>query len=339
MATRGVLLINLGTPSSPSVADVRRYLREFLSDPRVLDVNAALRWLLVNLIIVPFRGPRSARIYRTLWDGSRFPLLHHGQRLLQLLRERLGRDWEVELAMRYGEPSISRGLERLRQASVASITALPLFPQYASCTVGSVHQQLHEQVSSWEVMPELRLVSQFHVHPGMVRAFAERGQRYEAASYDHVLFSFHGIPQRQILAADASSGHCLASPGCCLVAGDHNRFCYRAQCHRTAEAIASQLGLATDRYTVTFQSRLGRQRWATPYTMDTIERLASTGAKRLLVFCPSFVADCLETTYEIAVEANEHFRAVGGEQVQLVEGLNDSREWIEALADLVTGPR
>jgi ferrochelatase len=336
-ADRGVLLVNLGTPESPATRHVRRYLDEFLSDPRVLDINPVLRALLVKTIIVPLRGPKSASTYRRIWTEEGSPLLHYGSRVRELLQERLGPGWQVELAMRYGRPEIGPALERLRRAQPVALTVLPLFPQYASATVGSIHQKVMNHLSRWQTMPELRLVCGFHDNPKVVEAFAERGRRHAPEAFDHVLFSFHGLPERQLLKADDSGRHCLQRPDCCRVRTPRNRLCYGAQCTRTAEAISERLGLRPTRYTVTFQSRLGREPWLEPSTSETLTRLAAEGARRVMVFCPSFVADCLETLFEIGVENDHAFRAAGGEKVQLVESLNDSPLWVEALADIVAG--
>jgi ferrochelatase len=316
---------------------VRRYLDEFLSDPRVLDVNPVLRTLLVKTIIVPFRGPRSAATYRRIWTEDGSPLLHYGLRVRELLQERLGPARHVALAMRYGSPDIGWALERLRREQVASLTVLPLFPQYASATVGSVHQRVMSLLSRWQTIPELRFAGGFHDHPKVVEAFAQNGRKHAPETFDHVLFSFHGLPERQLLKADDSGRHCLRSRDCCRVRSPRNRLCYGAQCYRTAELIAESLDLPQSRYTVTFQSRLGRGRWLEPSTSGTLARLAGEGVRRVLVFCPSFVADCLETLFEIGVENDHAFRAAGGEKVQLVESLNDGPLWIEALADIVGG--
>lgn len=331
-AKKGVLLVNLGTPDSPSVSDVRKYLDEFLMDGRVIDINPVSRALLVKGIIVPFRGPKSAKTYRKIWTGNGSPLMYYSERAATLLQESLGADFHVELAMRYQNPSIQSALQKLQDAGVSSIRVIALFPQYASATTGSVHEKVMEIVRTWQTIPDLSFVNSFHDDDLMIRVFAENGRKYSPGSFDHILFSFHGLPQRQLKKADVTGSHCLRSADCCSTLTFVNQFCYSAQSFNTARLIAGVLGIPADKYTVTFQSRLGRDPWAQPYTSEVIHKLAQKGAKRILVFCPAFVADCLETIYEIGEEYDEEFRKLGGEKVQLVESLNEDPLWIEALA-------
>jgi ferrochelatase len=304
-------------------------------DGRVLDINPVLRALLVNLIIVPFRSPRSAAVYRKIWTEQGSPLAVYGRRLEEMVRERLGQEYVVELSMRYQEPSVPLALEKLRRRQVRTLTVVPLFPQYASATVGSVHQEVMRIVSQWQTIPEIRLIREFFANPNVIKVFAENGRAHQPERFDHVLFSFHGIPERQLLASDDSGAHCLQSPDCCRTLGPRNSSCYSAQCHATAKLIAGQLGLSPDRYTVTFQSRLGRTPWTQPYTSEVVKALAEAGAKRVLVFSPAFVADCLETLYEIRIENREIFQQAGGQELVLVESLNDSPLWADALVDLI----
>ena len=332
----GILLVNLGTPASPSTADVRRYLREFLSDPRVLDIPAVLRALLVNLVIVPFRGPASAAKYRSIWGPKGSPLLAHGTAVRDALQARLGDDYAVALAMRYGRPALPAVLEELRRRNVATLTVVPLFPQYASATVGSVHEVVLRVLARWQTIPPLRLVSGFHSHPGFLRAWAEAGRARDPGAYDHVLFSFHGLPQRQLRKADPGGRTCLQAPDCCGALTAANRHCYSAQCHDTARLLAAAMGIPRERWTLSFQSRLGRDPWTAPATSEVVRALARGGCRSLLVFSPSFVADCLETLEEIAGELAGEFRAAGGDKLDLVESLNSGPLWIEALADLAT---
>lgn len=336
MSKQGILLVNLGTPDSTSVSDVRRYLDEFLMDERVIDMNALGRTLLVKGIIVPFRGPKSAKIYRKVWTENGSPLLYYSIRQKELLQQKLGGDYYVELGMRYQNPSIASALEKLKAAGVSSIKVISLFPQYASATTGSVHQKVMEIVSRWQTIPDISFLNSFHDHPGMIGVFAENAQKYQPETFDQVIFSFHGLPQRQLIKADDSKRHCLQSPGCCSVLTEANKFCYSAQCHHTARLIAERLSIPKEKYTVTFQSRLGKDPWAQPYTSEVIHRLGTNGAKRLLVFSPAFVADCLETLYEIAQEYDLEFKALGGEGIQLVESLNDNPRWIEVLSEIVS---
>jgi ferrochelatase len=335
MRKQGVLLVNLGTPDSPSVADVRKYLGEFLMDERVIDIPQINRTLLVKGIIVPFRGPKSAKIYKELWTENGSPLLYYGVKLKALLQQKMGSNYIVELAMRYQSPSIQSALESLKKQQVEDIRVVPLFPQYASASTGSVIQRVMALVSKWQTIPNISFVNSFHDNEGMIEVFAENGKKYNPETFDHVLFSFHGLPERQLTKADHSGKYCLQTENCCSRLNDVNRFCYSAQSHDTARLIAEKLGIPREKYTICFQSRLGNAPWKKPYTIEVLEKLAKEGAKRLLVFSPAFVADCLETNIEIAVEYNEEFQKWGGEKIQLVESLNDHPKWVAALAGIV----
>lgn len=334
MRKKGILLVNLGTPDTPSVADVRKYLDEFLMDERVIDVNALNRTLLVKGIIVPFRGPKSAKIYKEVWTENGSPLLYYSVRSAELLQEKLGDKYSVELAMRYQNPSIESALKRLKDQRVESIKVIPLFPQYASASTGSVIQKVMELISKWQTIPHISFVNSFHDNEAMLDIFAENAIKHNPESFDHIIFSFHGLPERQLLKSDHSGKYCLQTPNCCNRLNDVNRFCYSAQSHDTARLLAAKLNIPEEKYTVSFQSRLGNAPWRKPYTINVLEDLAKQGTKRILVFSAAFVADCLETNYEIAVEYNEEFRRWGGEKVQLVESLNDNPKWIDALAGL-----
>ncbi|MBC7744487.1 MAG: ferrochelatase [Flavobacterium sp.] len=336
MGKKGVLLVNLGTPDSPSTADVRKYLDEFLMDGRVIDVNPVLRAALVKGIIVPFRGPKSAKLYREIWsDETGSPLMHYSLKQLELLKLRLGEEYHVELAMRYQSPSIESALDKLKNAQVDSIRVLPLFPHYASASSGSVLEKVMLLVSKWLTIPNVSFVNSFHDNPKMIEVFAQNGDKHKPENFDHILFSFHGLPQRQLVKSDHSGLHCLKVADCCSSLNENNKFCYSAQCHHTAYLIAERLQISKEKYTVCFQSRLGKDPWVKPYTSEVIKELAAKNVKRLLVFCPAFVADCLETVYEVSVEYGDEFKHLGGERVQLVESLNDHPLWIEAMEELV----
>ena len=335
MGKRGILLVNLGTPDSPSTPDVRKYLSEFLMDGKVIDIHPIWRTLLVKGIIVPFRGPKSAKIYQKIWNSeSGSPLLYFSKIQQALLQQHLGSDYQVELAMRYQNPSIESGLNKLREANVDSIKVIPLFPQYASASTGSVHDKVMELVRQWTTIPDITFVNSFHDNEMLIAAFADNARKYEPQNYDHVLFSFHGLPKRHLIKSDISQNHCIKAAECCKNFTDKNKFCYSAQCYHTAKLIADKSGINLNKYTVSFQSRLGNDPWIKPYTSDVIKELAMHGKKKLLVFSPAFVADCLETIYEIQIEARDEFLKSGGEELQLVESLNDSPKWISALAAL-----
>ncbi|MBI4310004.1 MAG: ferrochelatase [Candidatus Omnitrophica bacterium] len=330
----GVLILNLGTPDSPSVPDVRKYLREFLMDARVIDIPFLRRFFLINLIIAPFRAPQSARGYHELWTMDGSPLKVHGEGVVKLVQQALGQDYHVVLGMRYQNPSIRSALEQLKKRVVGRIIVFPLYPQYASASTGSSIAKFMEEIKTWEVVPTLKIISQFLEHPLFIKAFAEQGRKHMAKhKYDYFLFSYHGLPQRQIL--KASRGDYCRLGDCCSVYHAHNQYCYRAQCFETTRLLVKELGIREGQYKVCFQSRLGKTPWIKPYTDEVIRELVPQGIKNVLVFSPSFVADCLETTIEIGVEYKKRFMDSGGERWDLVESLNVSGAWIECLKHLV----
>jgi protoporphyrin/coproporphyrin ferrochelatase len=327
-----VLLVNLGTPDDPRVGKVRSYLSQFLNDPRVIDIPWLARKILVNLIIVPFRAPKSAKIYQDLWTNDGSPIIIYGESVKALLQKQLGSDYSVELAMRYKNPSISSVLERIRKTNAKKIIVLPLFPHYASASTGSALEAVMDEIKKWWVIPELSIISQYWDHPGYIKAFIERGKKYDWKDYDHVIFSYHGLPERHV---DKVYDDGLCKDRDCLhEVNDENHFCYKATCYGTTRLLAEGLGIPKEHYTVSFQSRLDKN-WIEPFSDKVVEEKAKAGAKKLLVFSPAFVADCLETIIEIGDEYQEIFEKHGGEKVQLVESLNDHPLWIDALEDLV----
>jgi ferrochelatase len=328
----GVLLINLGTPDSPSVSDVRSYLSQFLNDPRVIDIPWLWRKILVNLIIVPFRAPKSAKIYQKLWTANGSPLLYYSQRAKDLLQAELGTDFEVHLGMRYKNPSLPAVLENMRKRNYAQIIVLPMFPQYASASTGSALEEVMRIINSWWVIPEVKMISQYFDHPSYIEAFVERGKKYDLDQYDHILFSYHGLPQRH-LDKVYTAGLCN-DKNCDHEITEENKFCYKATAYATTRLIASALNISKERYTVCFQSRLD-DKWVKPFSDQVVIDCAKKGMKRILVFSPAFTADCLETIIEIGEEYQELFREHGGEKVQLVESLNDHPTWIKCLKELV----
>ena len=331
----GVLIVNLGTPDSPNTPDVRRYLREFLMDGRVIDIPYLQRWMLINFIIAPFRAPKSSKVYKELWTEEGSPLKTYGYAVEGMLQEALGRDYVVKLAMRYQNPSIESAMAELQKLGLSKITVIPFFPQYASASTGSVYEEVMRIFANWQIMPEVRFVNRFLDHPKFIEGFVRLGRKYlNERKYDHILFSYHGLPERQILKGDVTGKQCKLG-SCCDTANRHNQFCYRAQCFETTRLLVKELGLAEGTYTTSFQSRLGKTPWIKPYTDDVIKELAGRGIKSVLAFSPAFVADCLETTIEIGDEYKELFEELGGEHWQLVESLNDSEIWVETLVDLV----
>ena len=335
-----VLLVNLGTPDSPSVKDVRSYLFEFLNDPRVIDIPAIARFFLVNFIIVPFRASKSAKIYQELWVNNGLPeaktgspILYYGKSVQEKLQQSLGNEFDVYLAMRYKNPSIDDVLTEIYKKEYEKIVVIPLFPQYASATTGSVVDKVMKIVSEWWVIPEIKFISQFFEEPGFINTIIEIAKKYKLEEYDHVLFSYHGLPLRQVDKVYKDGSRC-EEHNCETKINEANQFCYKATCYATTRLIAEKLNLSKDKFTVCFQSRLNKD-WLEPFADKVIIEQAKKGAKKLLVFSPAFVADCLETLIEIGVEYQKTFEEHGGEKVQLVESLNDHHMWIETLKNLI----
>lgn len=331
----GVLVVNLGTPDAPTTSAVRRYLREFLSDPRVLDINPIGRWLLVNLIIAPFRSPKSAEAYGEVWTPEGSPLLVFGDALVAQMQAAMP-DVPIRLAMRYQNPSIEAGLEALHAEGCDRIVVFPLFPQYASSSTGSALEEIYRVAGSKWNTPWINVVPPYYDEPAFIEAMATIGREALAAQNpDHVLLSFHGLPERHCTKSDPTGQHCLAKPDCCEVIVEANRNCYRAQCVQTGRALAKALNLGDDDYTICFQSRLGRTPWIQPYTDELVEGLAKKGVRSVAVFCPAFTADCLETLEEIGMRAVEDFKEAGGEDLRLVPSLNSHPQWVQAAVSLV----
>lgn len=330
--TKGVLLINLGTPDSPSVGHVRSYLSQFLNDPRVIDLPWLSRKILVNLIIVPFRAPKSAKVYQKLWTENGSPLLYYSLEVKRLLAESLGDEYGVHLAMRYKNPSIPDVLEEMRRLNYKEIIVLPMFPQYASASTGSAFDEVMRITRNWWVIPDIKFISQYYDLPSFLDAQIERAKAYNIADYDHILFSYHGLPERQV--DKVHPGGTCKDYKCEHEVNDDNKFCYRATCYATTRLIATRLGIDPSNYTVCFQSRLDKK-WLTPFSDEVVESCAKKGMKKILVFSPAFTADCLETIIEIGEEYQEIFVENGGEKVQLVESLNDHPLWIKCLRELV----
>lgn len=330
---KGVLLVNLGTPKSPEPSDIRTYLDEFLSDPRVIDINGFARFLLLKLIILPTRPKRVSKSYKEIWLDNGSPLLVYSKEVREKLQKKLGDEYHVELAMRYGEPSLDKALEVFKSNKYDYIKIIPLFPQYASASTASVIEKIMKVVKNWQNIPSLDIKSYFYNDENYINANVEIAKKYLTEKYDHILFSFHGIPERQIKNGDEKN-HCQFN-SCCETINEKNQFCYRAQCFQTAYQIADKLNLKKDDFTICFQSRLGRTPWIKPYTDHILKEMADKGYKKLLVFAPSFVSDCLETVFEISIEYDLLFKSYGGEKVQLIESLNNHDVWVDALEKMV----
>jgi ferrochelatase len=323
VARTAVLLVNLGTPAAPTTAAVRTYLREFLWDPRVVEIPRLLWWPILNGVILPFRANASARRYASIWTEHGSPLLFHSQQQALLLRGYLGErgvDVDVALAMRYGAPSIPDALARLQAANVRRVLVVPMYPQYSGTTTASVFDAVGAEVAHTRNLPELRWVRSFADHPGYIDAlrrsvldhWKKHGRAQDAGG--KLVVSFHGVPRRTLQLGDP----------------------YHCECQKTARLLTHALGLSRDEVLVTFQSRFGRAEWLQPYTADVLRDLGRAGARRVDVMCPGFVADCLETLEEIVLEGRQEFQAAGGGELSYVPCLNEAPAFIHALADLAT---
>lgn len=336
MAKRAVLLINLGSPDSPTVPKVRSYLREFLSDPRVIDTSAIARFLLVNFIIAPFRSRTSAHAYQKIWTTAGSPLVVVSQQLAAKVQERLGADYQVILGMRYGQPSLREAVRRLNTTTIEELVVLPLFPQYSTAATASAIDVVISELGKKKALPHLRIIRDFYDDPGFINAFVKvAAPQLKKFQPDHVLLSYHGLPLHQMTQLDPTGRSCHTSENCCDKIGESNRYCYRAQCFAGTRALARGLGLAPGSYSTAFQSRLGRAEWIRPYTDEILSELRQKGVKRLAVMCPTFVADCLETLEEIAMRAAEDWQKLGGEALELVHSLNADDVWCDTVAGWV----
>jgi protoporphyrin/coproporphyrin ferrochelatase len=333
MSKKAVLLVNLGSPDSPSVPDVRKYLREFLMDGRVLDVPWPIRFCIVYFAILPRRPRLSAEAYHKIWRPEGSPLTVMGRRVQAELQRRVG--MPVELAMRYQNPSIPAAFRRLRELGVAELLVIPLFPHYAMSSWETAVERVRKVRAEIAPQMSLEVIPPYYDHPDYIKALAASAAPDLGREYDHLLFSFHGLPERHLRKADPTGQHCLVRENCCEVESPARQTCYRAQCLRTVSAFVKATGVS--RYSVAFQSRLGRQPWLQPYTEAELRRLAAAGVKRLLVLCPAFVADCLETLEEIALRGRETFLKAGGRELVQIPCLNDHPLWLDALEKMVVG--
>jgi len=330
MAKQGILLVNLGSPDSTDVGDVRRYLRQFLMDGRVLDAPYPIRFCVVHFAILPSRPKDSAEAYKKIWQPEGSPLVISSRAIRDAMEKRFPEE-VVELAMRYQNPSIESAIEKLKEKGVTSLTVVPLFPHYAMSSYESAVERV--KVVAKKMSPEMQLttVPPYYDDPDYIEALLDCSAECLNGNYDHLLFSFHGVPERHLRKSDPSGCHCLASADCC--SGDHpsHATCYRAQCFKTMEAFVEKAGIPEDKFSYSFQSRLGRDPWLKPYTDHVIDEMPSKGIKNLLVICPVFISDCLETIEEIGMRAKEDFVKAGGESLELIPCLNEHPRWLDAL--------
>lgn len=333
MTEQALLLVNLGSPASTEVADVRSYLNQFLMDPYVIDLPWPLRRLLVSLILVK-RPEQSAHAYASIWWPEGSPLVVLSRRLQEAVRPHWTQG-PVELAMRYGEPSIETTLTRLAGQGITQVTLAPLYPQFADSTTTTVIQEARRVIRERGLSLQLSILQPFYDQPEYLEALAASARPHLEQPFDHLLLSFHGLPERHLHKTDPTGSHCLKSADCCQRAeGEVLASCYRAQCMRTAAGFAAQVGLREDQWSVSFQSRLGRAKWIEPYTETRLDELAQQGVKKLLVMCPAFVSDCIETLEEIGDRGREQFIEAGGEDLVLVPCLNTHEDWVQALVKL-----
>ena len=336
MSHRAVLLVNLGSPDTPSVADVRRYLAEFLGDGRVLDApRQPLRWLLLHGIILRIRPARSARAYASVWTPEGSPLIVTSRRVQRKLAAALGPELPVALAMRYGRPSIASTIAALAAAGVDELLVIPQYPHYAMSSWETVAVKVRDEVARLAPRVHLKTVPPFYADADYIEALNATIQPALTRPYDHLLFSYHGIPVRHLRRADSSRAHCTVVPDCCHICSPAHATCYRAQVIRTTELLARRAGLDPARHSISFQSRLAGEPWLEPYTDRELRRLPATGCKRLLVLTPAFTADCLETLEEIRVTGRQTFLQAGGESFEHIPCLNDHPAYIDFLAGRV----
>lgn len=331
----GVLLLNLGTPDNPTVPAVRRYLREFLSDPRVIDLPGWLRWLLLNLVVLPLRPRQSAAAYQKIWTTQGSPLLIYSEQLCAQLQNQLGPHYHIALGMRYGNPSIESAIVELKKQRCEYIIVLPLFPQYSSAATGSALEKTMSVMRTQWNIPKIVLCNDFYNHPGFIAAQAAIIQEcLTDCKPEHIVFSYHGLPERHITKSECAAHTCTRCDPCPMMQRD-NRYCYRAQCFATSKLLAQKLNLSHEDYSVSFQSRLGDVPWIKPYTDLLLPELAKRKIKNIAVVCPSFVADCLETLEEIGIRARAQWQLLGAEQFTLVPCLNADPKWVKVVADMI----
>lgn len=332
MSKKGVLLVNLGSPDSPSVPDVRKYLREFLMDGRVLDTPWPIRFCVVNFAILPSRPKESAKAYQTIWTKEGSPLVVISKHVQKKLQERLS--IPVELSMRYQNPSIESGIMNLHDKGVDDVLLIPLFPHYAMSSFETAVVRVKELAT--RLAPTMRITVQppFYADEDYIEAMVASASDYLKGGYDHLLFSYHGIPERHLRKSDPTGSHCMKAGNCCEVASPAHATCYRAQCFATTRAFVKKAGIPEGKYSISFQSRLGRDPWLKPYTDFELERFPKEGIKKLLVICPAFVSDCLETIEEIGERGRESFLHAGGKDYALIPCMNEHPQWITALENM-----
>ncbi len=331
---RGVILMNLGSPDSTEVKDVRSYLNEFLMDGRVIDSPYPVRLMLVRGIITPFRAPKSAEAYRAVWGADGSPLVSITYKQKEALQQ-LTAD-PIEVAMRYGNPTMKKAYDDLlaQNPGITEVVLLPLYPHYAMSSYETAVEHAKAVHKKYKYPFSIKFVPAFYNHPAFINALADSIRPYMDAD-THYLFSYHSIPERHILKSDTTKSHCLQSPDCCTVASPAHAQCYRHQCYVTTQLVTQQLNIPKNQHSVSFQSKLGRSEWLKPATTKRMDELPREGIKKLAVICPSFVSDCLETLEEIALREKENFMKSGGESFTFIPCMDTRPMWINAMATLI----
>jgi ferrochelatase len=335
MAKRGIILMNLGSPESTRVKDVRRYLNEFLMDGRVIDYPWLFRFFLVRGIIIPFRAPKSAEAYKTIWTKDGSPLIVITQQLQKSLQSAV--DVPVEIAMRYGNPDPKTAYENLirKIPGLEEVTLVPLYPHYAMSSYETAVEYMKEVHGKNKYSFQLKIIKPYYNEPTYISALAESMRPWLQQDFDHLLFSYHGVPERHILKGDITRQHCLRSENCCEIDSPAHQYCYRHQCRVTTRLVAQKLNLPADKYSISFQSRLGRSEWLKPYTAARLAELPKVGIKKVLVACPAFVSDCLETLEEISEQGKEIFLHAGGKSFKMIPCLNDNPVWVITISSWI----
>lgn len=333
MSLPGILLVNLGSPDSTRTADVRKYLNEFLMDERVIDIPWFWRRLILSAFILPTRPKKSAKAYAAIWEPTGSPLVHISKQVKEHVQLRT--EAPVALGMRYGTPSIASGLEELRKKGVSEVRLVPLYPHYAMSSYETVVVKAQEdlQAMGWDI--PLKVLPPFYNDPAYIDALVASAEDALKQDYDYILFSYHGIPERHLHKPDPTENHCLKVEDCCDKPSSAHAYCYRHQVFATTKAFVKKAGIPEDKYKVTFQSRLGRTPWLRPYTDLVLEEFPGQGVKKVLVICPSFVSDCLETLEEIAMQGKEDFIEAGGESLTAIPCMNLHPLWIETLSNWI----
>ena len=332
---RAIILMNLGSPDSTEVKDVRRYLDEFLMDERVIDYPYLFRFLLVRGIIVPFRAPKSAEAYKSIWTKEGSPLIVFTKQLQESLQKQVPET--IEIAMRYGNPTPQNAYESLlrKNPALEEVILMPLYPHYAMSSYETAVEYMKQVHKRNRYSFRLTTVEPYYNNEDYIHALSESIRPYLDKDFDRLLFSYHGVPRRHILKGDITGSHCLKTHDCCEADSPAHAYCYRHQCFKTTALVTNELRVPKEKFELSFQSRLGRDTWLTPYTAQRLGELPKEGVKKLLIVCPAFVSDCLETLEEIAEQGKEIFLHAGGESFTMIPCLNTHPLWVSAIVKLL----